>query len=151
MSGAVVQSVDLIYLMLLLYVSAWVSHLSPRRDAARFQGSFQPKRGSSRRGSAKEPPTLAGFPLMAFDLLLLFFLHSLTSVSHTRVRLSCQMKNAAHWMILPVVGGSQTDIQGSHLWGELQSYCSSLCLVMTCHFLFDWEGEKKKIKFLLSL
>lgn len=63
MSGAVMQSVELIYLMLLLYVSAWVSHLSPRRGAAGFRGSFQPKRDGGRRGTgrretAKEPAPL---------------------------------------------------------------------------------------------
>lgn len=107
-----------------LRVSASKSSLALRRcslisgQLASKEGRQQAEKG---KGSPPLPPRLTHrFPLMTFDLLLFFFLHSFTSVTHTRVRLSCQMKNAGHGMILPVVRGSQMDIQGSHLWGELQ-------------------------------
>lgn len=38
---------------------------------------------------------------MAFDLLLLFFLHSFTSVTHARVLLLCGTENAALGRLLP--------------------------------------------------
>lgn len=65
-SGAVTQSVELIYLMLLLYVSVRVNHLSPWRNAALDFGAASSRRGTSAGGEApkKHPlPPLTHSPI----------------------------------------------------------------------------------------